>query len=121
MVGEFVPPHQQHGVINIGQYYAPFLPDDFGKLHRQITGATSDIQHHLPLAHGTHLKGDALPQAVNTKGHQVVHHIVAACYRVKNICDQIFFIFALNSLVAEMGFIPGIVCAHWISTTIAWL
>src|SRR5690554_4474793 len=75
-VDEAVTPDLQHGLINVCQHYCAGLAHQAGKLHGQIAGAAGNVQDPVAFPDPAHLDGEALPNAMDAHGHQVVHQVV---------------------------------------------
>lgn len=69
----------------------------------RVAGAAGDVEHAVPAAHAGQLDGEALPQAMDATGHQVVHQVVLGCHRVKYLGDLLRLLAFRNVLVAEVG------------------
>jgi len=75
---------RQHGVIDICQPDFACATCFFKKKPGQISSSTCDIEHFIPGFGTADIDRKPLPQAVQSHGHEIVHQIVACCYRVKH-------------------------------------
>src|SRR3954451_11816535 len=82
-VDELLATPAEHGGIDIGENDRSLLADLLGKTRRQISGAARDVQGALSRTEIRQGEGELLPQTMSTPGHEVVHQVVVARYRVE--------------------------------------
>ncbi len=103
LVQQAVTADLEHGGVDIRQYHLTGGADQTGELARQIAGATGNVQHPVTRPHPGQLDGEALPQAVNATGHEVVHQVVLGRNRVEYLGHLAGFLRLVHGLKAEMG------------------
>ena len=108
LIGQAVAADIEHGRVDISQHHFTAGANDFRKFARQVTGTAGQVQHPVTRPYARHINGDALPQAVHTKRHQVVHQVVLGGDGMKHLGHFGLFLFNGHGLVTKMcGFIPG--------------
>ena len=84
----------------------PGLADDPGEFRREVAGAPGDVEDAVPGTHAGELDSEALPEPVDTAGHQVVHEVVARGHGVEDSGDQAGLLVLVHLAVAEVGRVP---------------
>ena len=102
-VQQLVPPHFQHGLVDIGQHHRALGPHDIGEPRCQVACAAGDIQYGVALAHAAELDGEALPDAVYAGRHKIVHEVVTGGHGVKDVRHHAGLGLLVDFLEAEMG------------------
>lgn len=102
-VEQLVAADLEHRGVDVGQHHLAGRADQARELPGQVAGAAGDVEHAVPAAHAGQLDGEALPQAMDATGHQVVHQVVLGCHRVKYLGDLLRLLAFRNVLVAEVG------------------
>lgn len=103
LVEQLVAADLEHRGVDVGQHHLAGRADQARELPGQVAGAAGDVEHAVPAAHAGQLDGEALPQAMDATGHQVVHQVVLGCHRVKYLGDLLRLLAFRNVLVAEVG------------------
>ena len=83
-INEPIATHFEHGGVDIRENHLALGPYQAGEFCGEIAGATSNIENGLPGPGSAELDREPLPQTMNPPGHQVVHQVIAAGYRVKD-------------------------------------
>ena len=103
----------EHGSVDVGQHDFAGRAHAFGEAARQVAGAAGDVQYPVAGAHAGQLDGEALPEAVDAAGHQVVHDVVLGGYRVEDLGDALSLFGLGNGLVTKVGgFFVLVLIAH---------
>ena len=107
-INESIATHFQHGGVDICENHLALRPHQARESGGEIAGATSDIENGLPGARSAELDRITLPQTMNPTGHQVIHQVIAASYRVKDAAHHACFDFPIYPGEAK---IRGVVVA----------
>ena len=102
-VEQTVTPGAKHGFVDVGMYHSAGGAHPLGKGQRQVTCATSNVQHLMTGANIGHGDGVLLPDTVHAQGHQVVHDVVARCHRVKHATHPTRLLALVHGLKSEMS------------------
>ena len=76
-----------HWPVQVGQNNPALFSYGWGKQCSHIAGATGQIEYSVTFANAGHLQHHAFEQAVGPQRHQVVHEVVTASDRLKNVPD----------------------------------
>ena len=95
----------KHCMIDIGENHLARFANLLRKLAGQITRTAREIEDSMARFYAGLVDREALPYAVQTAGHQVVHDVVARRDRVENVFYKPRFFGYRYGLVAEVGFV----------------
>ena len=102
-VDQPVPAPGQHLGVDVGQHDLTLVTHPVAEQRGHVAGSAGQIQDFLAVANVAKLQGDALPDAMDTQRHQIVHQVVLAGHRVEHRLDQLGLVALGHLLEAEMG------------------
>ncbi|MCY1433430.1 hypothetical protein D9M71_494580 [compost metagenome] len=123
-VQQLVAADLEHGGVDVGQHHFAGHAHQARELAGEVAGAAGDVQHAVARAHAGQLDGEALPQAMDAAGHQVVHQVVLGRNRVEHLGNLVGLLALRDLLVTEVGRGFGVVAfarvVHFAATGIEW-